>query len=266
MALSKVFGRGTPKHIRMSRPSHLTAVCSSAVSTSSPITESWRLWSKSCAFARMVVVAVAGGTGAVGRNIVEALISQGKHEVIILSRTVCHSWSSNPLPSWLAQRRTPLNKKKLVLASSPQITKTWRHSPKSLRTTMSILLSLPWPWCPTRLGRWSRTLSRLPMLPKQPRDWYLANSGSLIATSRYRAHPYCSPQWLACYFDRDGDLFPSTPMKQASQRALEASSLEWTIVYNGYFIDYFGMPKLTSYLAPKYYIYNKKNLIITLFL
>lgn len=39
-------------------------------------------------------------------------------------------------------------------------------------------------------------------------------------------------------------------MKQASQRALEASSLEWTIVYNGYFMDYFGMPKLTSYLAP----------------
>jgi nucleoside-diphosphate-sugar epimerase len=39
----------------------------------------------------MVIVAVAGGTGAVGRNIVEALISQGKHEVIILSRTVCCS-------------------------------------------------------------------------------------------------------------------------------------------------------------------------------
>ena len=38
----------------------------------------------------MVVVAVAGGTGAVGRNIIEALISQGKHQVIILSRTVCH--------------------------------------------------------------------------------------------------------------------------------------------------------------------------------
>jgi nucleoside-diphosphate-sugar epimerase len=36
----------------------------------------------------MVVVAVAGGTGAIGRNIVEAFISQGKHEIIVLSRTV----------------------------------------------------------------------------------------------------------------------------------------------------------------------------------
>lgn len=46
----------------------------------------------------MVVVAVAGGTGAVGRNIVEALVSQGKHEVIVLSRTVCHAWFSIPQP------------------------------------------------------------------------------------------------------------------------------------------------------------------------
>jgi len=47
----------------------------------------------------MVVVAVAGGTGAVGRNIVEALIAQGKHEVVILSRTVCNSLFGNQLPS-----------------------------------------------------------------------------------------------------------------------------------------------------------------------
>jgi NAD dependent epimerase/dehydratase family enzyme len=42
----------------------------------------------------MVVVAVAGGTGVVGRSIVEAFISQGKHDVIVLSRTVCHIFGS----------------------------------------------------------------------------------------------------------------------------------------------------------------------------
>ena len=36
----------------------------------------------------MVVVAVAGGTGNVGRTIVEALLAEGKHDVLILSRTV----------------------------------------------------------------------------------------------------------------------------------------------------------------------------------
>jgi uncharacterized protein YbjT (DUF2867 family) len=37
----------------------------------------------------MVVVAVAGGTGHLGRMIVEAIVAAGKHEVKILSRTVC---------------------------------------------------------------------------------------------------------------------------------------------------------------------------------
>jgi NmrA-like family len=40
-------------------------------------------------------------------------------------------------------------------------------------------------------------------------------------------------------------------MKHASLRALEASKyLEWTLFYNGYFMDFFGMPKIPSYLPP----------------
>lgn len=40
-------------------------------------------------------------------------------------------------------------------------------------------------------------------------------------------------------------------MKQASLRALEASKgLEWTLFYTGFFMDYFGMPSLPSYLTP----------------
>lgn len=36
----------------------------------------------------MVVVAVAGGSGNVGRTIVETLVDIGEHEVIILGRKV----------------------------------------------------------------------------------------------------------------------------------------------------------------------------------
>lgn len=37
---------------------------------------------------RMSVLAVAGGTGGVGRTIVDELVAQGKHKIIILSRKV----------------------------------------------------------------------------------------------------------------------------------------------------------------------------------
>lgn len=36
----------------------------------------------------MVVVAIAGGTGSVGRSLVDAFIEDGKHEVIVLARAV----------------------------------------------------------------------------------------------------------------------------------------------------------------------------------
>jgi nucleoside-diphosphate-sugar epimerase len=40
-------------------------------------------------------------------------------------------------------------------------------------------------------------------------------------------------------------------MKHASLRALKASKdLEWTLFYNRYFMDFFGMPKIPSYLPP----------------
>lgn len=36
------------------------------------------------------IVAVAGGTGSLGRAIVEALVSNGKFEVLVLAREVSH--------------------------------------------------------------------------------------------------------------------------------------------------------------------------------
>lgn len=36
----------------------------------------------------MVIVAVAGGTGAVGRTIVDAMVGSGNHKVFVLSRRV----------------------------------------------------------------------------------------------------------------------------------------------------------------------------------
>jgi uncharacterized protein YbjT (DUF2867 family) len=38
----------------------------------------------------MVIVAVAGGTGGVGKTIVETLVQNSQHQVIVLTRSVSH--------------------------------------------------------------------------------------------------------------------------------------------------------------------------------
>ena len=42
----------------------------------------------------MVVVAVAGGTGGVGRTVLDAIAKAGEHRAIVLSRTVSSSMLS----------------------------------------------------------------------------------------------------------------------------------------------------------------------------
>lgn len=39
----------------------------------------------------MPVVAVAGGTGKLGRAIVDALVSEGRHDVLVLARQVSYT-------------------------------------------------------------------------------------------------------------------------------------------------------------------------------
>jgi uncharacterized protein YbjT (DUF2867 family) len=68
----------------------------------------------------MVTVAVAGGTGKVGRTIVEAIVAAGKHEVVVLSREVSLLIKSD-MATWLTRVEG-----KQVLG-----TRTWRSHPSS---------------------------------------------------------------------------------------------------------------------------------------
>lgn len=51
----------------------------------------------------MVTVAIAGGTGGVGRTIIEELVGQDKHEVLILSRKVQIQEFINLAEEWLTK-------------------------------------------------------------------------------------------------------------------------------------------------------------------
>lgn len=47
---------------------------------------------------------------------------------------------------------------------------------------------------------------------------------------------------------RQYDAFPPAIAKKTALEALKKTSLEWTAVYNGFFLDYFGTPRIKSYM------------------
>lgn len=44
----------------------------------------------------MVKVAIAGGTGGLGREVIDALLAKGKHQIIVLTRQVTYSTHGLP--------------------------------------------------------------------------------------------------------------------------------------------------------------------------
>jgi predicted dinucleotide-binding enzyme len=76
----------------------------------------------------MVVVAVVGGTGSVGKTIVEAFKADGTHEVIVIGRKVS---SSKPPISGMASLTTPRFLKESNLSQPSLSTMAmWIKSPK----------------------------------------------------------------------------------------------------------------------------------------
>jgi hypothetical protein len=49
---------------------------------------------------------------------------------------------------------------------------------------------------------------------------------------------------------RIASYFPLAAVNLNYLKALESTSLEWTAVLNGYFLDYYGAPKVKSYMPP----------------
>ncbi|KAI1140605.1 hypothetical protein F5Y05DRAFT_279416 [Hypoxylon sp. FL0543] len=58
------------------------------------------------------------------------------------------------------------------------------------------------------------------------------------------------PSVWGCRFGPEKSSFPLAMAKIASEKELEKTSLEWTAVCVGYFLDYFGLPKVKSHVAP----------------
>lgn len=58
---------------------------------------------------------------------------------------------------------------------------------------------------------------------------------------------------------RIASYFAPAATKLAFLKALEPTSLEWTTVINGYFLDYYGAPKVKTYMPPMSLVVDLPN-------
>ncbi|KIL88198.1 hypothetical protein FAVG1_08276 [Fusarium avenaceum] len=142
-------------------------------------------------------IAVAGGTGGVGRAIVDALNATGKFEVVVLSRK--------------ASTKKPSKEKEKELGSRI-VTVDYENIPGLAEVLEE-----------NKIGTVISTLEM--MTGHGPEE-------ALIRAA-----------------DRTIKDFPAAKLKVDSLELLKASSLEYTAIYNGLFLDYFVAPKVPTHLS-----------------
>ncbi|OQV02393.1 hypothetical protein CLAIMM_07598 isoform 1 [Cladophialophora immunda] len=169
----------------------------------------------------MVTVAVAGGTGNVGRTIVDALKESPEHEVIVLTRT-------EPKDQELG---VP------VFAVDYGDVESVSHilEANNVHTVISAL-SIRGP---------VEGASEISLVKAA------AKAGP---TKRFMASEYGTPAPV----EKSLQL-PQHEHRLATIAELKKTDLEWTRVHNGYFLDYFGIPYIESYMTPVAFAIDMAN-------
>ncbi|GKT89100.1 nmrA-like family protein [Colletotrichum tofieldiae] len=158
----------------------------------------------------MAVIAVAGGTGNVGRTLVEAIVATGKHDVKILAR------KTNP------ELEKKLGASILVVDYANVEATTKVLEDNNIHTVISAITMLP------HQAKFPESLNSFapPMHQRQ-----LSESSRAVGV-----YPILSS---------------SVPHKLRAKALLkETKDLEYTVVHNGFFLDYWGTPAVPSNMSP----------------
>ncbi|KAK1750079.1 hypothetical protein QBC47DRAFT_394567 [Echria macrotheca] len=163
----------------------------------------------------MVVVAVAGGTGNIGRTIVEAIQATGKHEIKILSRKADPALEAELGAPIIAVNYDDVEGLAKILDDN------------NIHTVVSgLAMHLPGGGAPAEIN-----LIRAADLSKTTRRMISSEWGTEITEAQR------------------GDI-PSVAHKLDAKYELEKTKdLEYTRFHNGYFMDYWGLPKVKSHMA-----------------
>ncbi|OAA59643.1 NAD(P)-binding domain protein [Niveomyces insectorum RCEF 264] len=156
----------------------------------------------------MSAIAVPGGSGHLGRTIVEVLQDTTEHTVFVLGRKAPEEESKKA--SFLVVDYGDVAGTAKLLAS---------NNIGTIVSTMSIV-------------------------NKEAGDAQINLVNAAVASGTVKR--FVASDWGVEHTPEA----PMYPFRHASIDALKKTKLEWTYVINGYFLDYFGMPHIKSYLTP----------------
>ncbi|RGP67060.1 isoflavone reductase like irl [Fusarium longipes] len=158
----------------------------------------------------MVTVAVAGGTGKVGRTIVEAIIAAGKHQVVILSRQENKDWEKEIGAPILAVDSHDVD----------ALTKLFeKHNVHTVISTFGM------------------------NGPTPPELELIRAAEASSPTKRF-----ISSDWGLPHTEEHARQANSASNKVMAQEELRKTNLEWTSIHNGFFVDFWGSSATKTYL------------------
>ncbi|KAK7428036.1 hypothetical protein QQZ08_005468 [Neonectria magnoliae] len=179
----------------------------------------------------MSVVAVAGGLGDLGRLITEALYETGKYEVYVMSRKT---------PKDFPIRTSPLTGKKYLpliqtdYSSESEVAQLLeKHNVHTVICTFAL-------------------------------DFQAA-SDSQVSLIRAADQASTVKRFIPSEFNVDYDLgddvlpYQDKRFHAAGRRVLEKTELEFAYIYPGMFLDYFGMPNITTHLRELFVVIDPPN-------
>ncbi|KAK6206841.1 NmrA-like family protein [Colletotrichum tabaci] len=170
----------------------------------------------------MGVVAVAGGTGGFGKTVVEQLALSGKHDIVVFSRTAPAEQAKDG-PKFIGADYTNLDSLIKILESQnidTVISTIGLHNEATEKAQLNLIEAAK---------RSSKTKRFIP-----------SEFGAMNTLEFAKIEPYANV-WV-----RAAD-------------ALKASGLEYTRFINGFFLDYWGMPYIKTYMPMYKFAFDMEN-------
>ncbi|KAE8321634.1 NAD(P)-binding protein [Aspergillus sergii] len=168
----------------------------------------------------MAILAVSGGTGKLGRAIVEALKNKKSHVVFILARNVSDR----------------------LVRQTMNFRKYWMFIiPVDYSNVVSLTKAL-------EEKKIETVISTVPMPDESATDSQLNLIEAAIKSRSTKR--FIPSDFGIIYNEQHASVFPPIKGKLLAAEKLRSSGLEYTLVSNGFFMDYYGLPKVKSYLQP----------------